>query len=45
LERINDAIKVLMKEQKVLSRHLARQKSQPAWDEEGNYKPNLKNKE
>jgi len=45
LERIDEAIKVLVKERNVLSRHLAQQKRQVAWDEEGTYKPYLKKKE
>lgn len=44
LERINEAIKVLVKEQKVLSNHLAQQKRQPAWNESGEYEPYLKSK-
>ena len=39
LEKINEAIKILVREQKILSRHLAQQKRQIAWDKEGTYKP------
>ncbi len=46
LERINEAIKVLVEEQKILSRHLAQQKRQVAWDtdEDGKtvYRPSQK---
>ena len=43
LERINEAIKTLVQEQKILSRHLAQQKRQVAWDDDG-YQPYKKKK-
>lgn len=45
LEKINEAIKILVQEQKILSQHLAQQKRQVAWGKEGTYKPYLRKKE